>query len=104
MVDTLDVDSLEDRIYKLLAQAHRACHIEHTTAHLAPAVSLQDGHVRGLLDMANLVGGLHTLAQEFKQLGVNLVNLLTAEVQLIVKLGVVGRFGTPYGANCASQS
>ena len=46
--------------------------------------------------MANLVGGLHTLAQEFKQLGINLVNLLTAYVQLIVKLGVVGRLATPH--------
>ena len=95
-VDALDVDSLQNGANKLLAQPHTAGDGEHTAANILPAVALQYCHVVRLLNLANLVAGVHTAIQKVKNLGINLVNLATAYIQLIVELGVVGRLCTPH--------
>ena len=78
------MDSLQNGADKLLAQAHTACDGEHTAADILPAVALQDSHIVGLLDGANLIAGVHTTIEQIENLGVNLVNLLTAYIQLVV--------------------
>ena len=79
-VDALNVDSLQNGANKLLAQTHTACDGEHAAANILPAVALQDRHVVGLLDLAYLVARVHTAVQQVEDLGVNLVNLTTADV------------------------
>ena len=90
------MDSLQNGADKLLAQPHTACDGEHTAADILPAVALQYCHVVGLLNLANLVAGVHTTVEQIENLGVNLVNLTTADVKLIIELGVVSRLRAPH--------
>ena len=79
-VDALDVDRLQNGANKLLAKTHTACDGEHPTADILPAVALQDCHIVGLLDLSYFVARVHTAIQEVENLGVNLVNITTADV------------------------
>ena len=96
VVDTLDMYGLEHRAYEVLAQPHAAREREHAAADILPAVALENGHVVGLFYAADLLAGLHALAQKLEQLGVDLVDLLAADVQLTRIFGVVGRLGAPH--------
>lgn len=95
-VDALDVDRLQNGANKLLAQTHTACDGEHPTADILPAVALQNRHIVGLLDLSYFVARVHTAIQEVENLGVNLVDLTAADVELVVELGVIGRLGAPH--------
>ena len=94
--DAFDMDCFEHRAHELLAQAHTTREREYSAAYILPTVALQDGHIVGLLYEADLLAGLHALTQQFEQFGVDLVDLLAAEVQLARVFGVGRRFGAPH--------
>ena len=80
-VDALDVDSVEQGVEELLAQAQCRAEGECSLHNILPTSLLQDADIVVALDETDILGHVHTLGKELKNLAIEAIYLLAQAQQ-----------------------